>query len=147
MRQNLEEMQATQEELARLRQDDEKRTREMQLIVDNTRNLLKNLVDAIPGGYTLKDSNGVIHFANDEGAKYYGSSSDKIIGKTDHELLDAKIYKREHNYDEKVLKDGDKEYSEEREVKGKIIKYNVIKKQFQIEEIHQTGVLTIRKKV
>jgi PAS domain S-box-containing protein len=147
MRQNLEEMQATQEELARLRQDDEKRTREMQLIVDNTRNLMKNLTNAIPGGYTLKDPNGVIHFANEEGAKYYGASVDKIIGKTDHELLDQSTYKTEHASDEKVLKDGEKEYSEERDVKGKTIKYRVIKKPFQIEEIHQTGILTIRIKL
>jgi PAS domain-containing protein/HAMP domain-containing protein len=147
MRQNLEEMQATQEELARLRQDDEKRTREMQLIVDNTRNLLKNLTNATPGGYTLKDSNGILHFANEEGAEYYGAPVDKILGKTDHELLDSATYKTEHKSDESVLKDGDKEYSEERRIKGKIIKYQVIKKQFQIEEIHQTGVLTIRIKL
>lgn len=146
MRQNLEEMQATQEELARLRHDDEKRSKEMQLIVDNTRGLLRNLMNAIPGGYTLKDANGIIHFANDEGAEFYGSVAEKIIGKTDHEMLDAKTYKSEHTNDEEVLKNGDKEYREELELKGKKIKYRVIKKQFQIEDIHQTGVLTVRLK-
>ncbi len=147
MRQNLEEMQATQEELARLRQDDEKRTREMQVIVDNTRNLLKNLTNSIPGGILLKDANGVIHFINEEGAEFYNASVDKVIGKTDLELLDSKTHKSEHERDESVLKDGDIEYTEEREVKGKSLKFRVLKKRFQIEEIHQTGVLTIRIKV
>lgn len=147
MRQNLEEMQATQDELARLRQDDEKRSREMQLIVDNTRNLLKNLTNAIPGGYILKDPNGVIHFANEEGAEYYSSAAEKIIGKTDHELLDSSTYKTEHASDESVLREGDKEYEEERELEGNKVKYKVFKKQFEIEEIHQTGILTIRQKI
>jgi PAS domain S-box-containing protein len=146
MRQNLEEMQATQEELARMRQDDEKRTREMQLIVDNTRNLLKNMTNAIPGGIVLKDSNGVVHFINEEGSAYYGLAVEDILGKTDHELLDAETYKTEHSQDESVISEGEKEYHEERVIKGKKVKFHVIKKPFEIEEIHQTGVLTIRLK-
>ncbi len=146
MRQNMEEMQATQEELARLRQDDEKRTREMQLVIDNSRGLLKNLLDAIPGGYILKDPNGVIHLANTEGAEYYGLSSERIIGKTDHELLGSKIYQAEHKMDLEVLDQGEKKYTEEREIKGKKVKYSVVKKPFEIAGINQMGVLTIRNK-
>lgn len=147
MRQNMEEMQATQEELARLRQEDEKRSREMQLIVDNTRNLLKNLLDTIPGAYILKDPNGVIHLANAEGAAYYGKPVETIIGKTDHELLSAVLYKKEHQFDEEVLESGEKTYTEELSLKGEKVKYAVIKKQFHIEEIHQMGVLTIRQRI
>ncbi len=147
MRQNLEEMQATQEELARLRQDDEKRTREMQLVIDNTRRLLKNMLDNIPGGYILKDQNGIIHLANKEGAKYYGLSPDRVVGKTDHELLGSKLYQAEHKKDLEVLDKGEKEYSEEQEIKGKKIKYKVVKKPFEIAEISQTGVLTMRFKI
>lgn len=147
MRQNMEEMQATQEELARLRQDDEKKTREMQLIVDNTRNLLKNLLDTIPGGYILKDPNGVIHLANAEGALFYGKQADVIVGKTDHELLPAALYKKEHKADEEVLEQGEMNYEEEVALKGEKIRFKVTKKQFHIEEIHQVGVLTIRHKL
>jgi PAS domain-containing protein len=144
MRQNLEEMQATQEELARLRQEDEKRSNEMQLIVDNTRNLLKNLLNTIPGGYVLKDPNGLIHLINAEGAAFYGKPVASLLGKTDHELLDAETYKKEHGYDTQVLESGEMSYTEEITLKGKKVKVNVIRKQFHIEEIHQLGVLTVR---
>ena len=147
MRQNLEEMQATQEELARLRQDDEKRTREMQLVIDNSRGLLKNMLDAIPGGYILKDPNGVIHLANIEGAEYYELTPERVIGKTDHELLGSKLSQVEHKRDIEVLDKGEKEYEEERETKGKKVKYHVVKKPFEITGINQKGVLTIRKKL
>ncbi len=144
MRQNLEEMQATQEELARLRQEDEQKTKEMQLIVDNTRKMLKEMLDSIPGGYVLKDQNGVVHLINKEGAKYYNLPVEKIVGKTDHELLNAKIYENEHKLDMKTIESGEQEYSEEVEIKGKKKKFNVIKKPFHITEINQKGVLTIR---
>lgn len=147
MRQNLEEMQATQEELARLRQDDEKRTQEMQLLIDDSRLLLKNLLDAIPGGYILKDANGIIHLVNTEGAEYYGLSTEKILGKTDHELLGGKLYQAENKKDQEALEKGEKEYTEEHEIGGSKIKYRVIKKPFEIFGIGQTGVLTIRNKI
>lgn len=144
MRQNLEEMQATQEELARLRQDDEKHSREMQLIIDNTRQMLRNLIDAIPGGYILKDQNGIIHMANAEGAEIFGVTVDRILGKTDHELLGAKIYEAEHKIDQEVIEKGEKEYTEERDIKGEKRKFRVIKKPFNIKEIGQMGVFTMR---
>ncbi len=144
MRQNLEEMQATQEELARLRGDDEKRTKDMQLIIDNTRKMLRDMLDSIPGGYVLKDQNGVVHLINKEGAEFYGIAADKIIGKTDHELLSAKVYEREHKLDTEVTKKGEQEYTEEVEIKGKQRNYKVIKKSFRIAEINQMGILTIR---
>jgi PAS domain S-box-containing protein len=144
MRQNLEEMQATQEELARLRQDDEKHRREMQLIIDNTRLMLRNLVDAIPGGYILKDQNGIIHTVNTEGAEIYGLNVDQVLGKTDHELLGVKVFEAEHKIDLLVIEKGIQEYDEEREVKGEKRKYHVIKKPFNIKEIGQTGIFTIR---
>lgn len=147
MRQNLEEMQATQEELARLRQDDEKRSRDMQLIVDNTRKMLKNILDSIPGGYVLKDSNGIIHLANAKGAEYYGQSVDKIAGKNDHELLSKKLYDLEHKKDLATIDSGEQSYKESIELKGKTKKYEVIKKPFFIDEIHQMGILTIRKEI
>jgi len=144
MRQNLEEMQATQEELARLRQDDEKRTRDMQLVIDNTRLLLKNFLDAIPGGYILKDPNGVIELANAEGALFYGATPDRILGKTDHELLGSKVAQAEHKKDTEALKMGEISYEEHKEIQGKTIKYKVTKKPFEISDLKETGVLTIR---
>ena len=147
MRQNLEEMQATQDELARLRQDDEKRTREMQLVIDNSRRMLKSMLDAIPGGFILKDQNGIIHLANIEGAGYYNLSPDRVIGKTDHELVGSRIHQTEHKKDMEVLEQGEKEYTEEHDIKGKIQKYRVIKKPFEIAEIGQTGILTMRYKI
>ncbi len=144
MRQNLEEMQATQEELARLRQDDEKRTMDMQLIVDNTRKMLRDMLDSIPGSYVLKDQNGVVHLVNKEGAELYNLPVDKIIGKTDHELLDAKIYEKEHEMDIKTIEEGEQEYTEELDVDNSKRKYKVIKRPFQIDEINQMGILTIR---
>jgi PAS domain S-box-containing protein len=144
MRQNMEEMQATQEELARLRQDDEKRTKDMQLIVDNTRKMLREMLDSIPGGYVLKDQNGVVHLINKEGAELYKLPVEKIIGKTDHELLDAKIYEKEHEKDIKTIEEGEQEYTEELDVGGNKRKFKVIKRPFQIDEINQMGILTIR---
>jgi PAS domain S-box-containing protein len=144
MRQNLEEMQATQEELSRLRQDDEKRTREMQLKIDSSRQLLKNLLDSIPGGYILKDQNGIIQLINKEGADFYGISVSKALGKTDHELLGSKLHEIEHKTDLEVLVVGDNEFFEEKEIDGTLKKFRVIKKPFYIDDIHQNGILTIR---
>lgn len=144
MRQNLEEMQATQEELARLRQDDEKRTREMQLIIENTRSTLKNLLDTIPGGFNLKDQNGIIHIINREGAEFYGSTIDRVTGKTDHELLPSKVYEREHKYDLLTISEGQQEYSETIEARGEKVEYKVEKKPFMMAEIGQMGILTMR---
>lgn len=146
MRQNLEEMQATQEELARLRQDDEQKTREMQLSVDNSRKMLRNMLNSIPGGFVLKDANGIIHLTNKEGADFYGMSPEAVVGKTDHELLGAKLYEVEHRKDLEVLDKGEQKYDDEKESGGKKIKYKVIKKPFYIDELRQQGVLTIRYK-
>jgi PAS domain-containing protein len=144
MRQNLEEMQATQEELARLRQDDEKRTREMQLIIENTRATMKNLLDTIPGGFNLKDQNGIIHIINREGAEFYGSTIDRIVGKTDHELLPTKVYEREHKYDLLTISEGEQNYNETAEASGEKVDYKVEKKPFMMAEIGQMGILTLR---
>ena len=144
MRQNLEEMQATQEELARLRQSDENRTREMQIIIDNSRRTLKNMLDAIPGGYVLKDPNGIILLANREGAEYYGLSVESVVGKTDYELLSSAQFEAEHKADFDVISKGEKQYSETKEIGSDKKKYNVIKKPFLIEETQQPGILTIR---
>jgi PAS domain-containing protein len=144
MRQNLEEMQATQEELARLRQDDERRTHDMQIMIDNARNLLKNILDAIPGGYVLKDANGVILLANLEGAEYYGESIESVTGKTDYELLNSEMFEAEHKADFEAISKGEINFTETREINEEKRKYRVIKKQFSIEELHQIGLLTIR---
>ena len=144
MRQNLEEMQATQEELARLRQDDERKSEEMQLRIENTRNTLKSLVEALPGGYTLKDANGVIHLINSEGAAYYESTIDRVIGKSDHELLPAKRYEAEHQHDMDTLENGTQEYEDEVEIGGNVSCYHVTKKPFLMAELGQNGILTIR---
>lgn len=144
MRQNLEEMQATQEELARSRQEDDKRTREMQIMIDNARRMLKNIMDAIPGGYILKDTNGIILLANQEGADYYSASVESVIGKTDYELLNADMFETEHKADFEVISKGEKQYAETTDINGEKKKYKVIKKPFSIEEMHQIGILTIR---
>jgi methyl-accepting chemotaxis protein len=144
MRQNLEEMQATQEELARSRQEDDKRTHEMQTLIDSARRMLKNILDAIPGGYVLKDANGIILLLNQEGADYYSASVESVIGKTDYELLNADRFEVEHKADFEVITKGEKQFTETIEVNGNMKKYTVIKKPFSIEEMHQMGILTIR---
>jgi PAS domain S-box-containing protein len=144
MRQNLEEMQATQEELSRLRQDDEKKTKDMQVKIDSARQLLKNLLDSIPGGYNIKDQNGVIMVINTEGAEFFGLSATAARGKTDHELMGSKLHEIEHKIDLEVLDSGEKEYEEEKEIKGILKRFRVIKKPFFIDNIHQKGILTIR---
>jgi PAS domain-containing protein len=147
MRQNLEEMQATQEELTRLRTDDDKRTREMQAIIDNSRRMMKNILDAIPGGYVLKDQDGIVYLANQEGASFYDLSADDLKGKSDNELLESKLSDVEHKTDLEVLSKGDIEYVEEKEINGEKKKYRVIKKPLYIEELHHKGILTIRYQV
>ncbi len=144
MRQNLEEMQATQEELARLRQEDEKHRKEMQLIIDNTRLMLRNLIDIIPGGYVLKDQAGVIHLANAEGADFYGLAVDRVLGKTEYELLGAKISEAEHKTDLETIEKGELEFVGEYDIKGKKKTYRIVKKPFNIREIGQMGILTMR---
>lgn len=144
MRQNIEEMHATQEELARAKQEEEVRSREMQLKIDSTRQLLKNLLNAIPGAYILKDQNGVVHLVNKEGAEFYGLSINAILGKNDNELLSAQNYEKEHKADHKAIESGIYEYIEKKEVMGELKKFKVTKKPFFIDDIHQTGILTIR---
>jgi PAS domain-containing protein len=147
MRQNLEEMQATQEELARLRQDDEKRTREMQLNIENARRMLKDVMNSIPGGYVLKDANGIILLANNEGAEFYDTDVENLLGKTDYELLNNEMFELEHKSDLEVIAKGEKKYSETKVVNNEKIKFNVTKKPFSIAELRQSGILTIRYKV
>lgn len=144
MRQNLEEMHATEEELTRAKQEDEIRTRELQEQIDNSRKLLRNILEAIPGGYILKDQNGIIHIVNKEGADFYGLSVSAVLGKTDQELLSLKMYERENSSDQKALEGGIVEYKEKKEIMGELKNFRVIKKPFFIDEIHQTGILTIR---
>jgi len=144
MRQNIEEMHATQEELARAKQEEEVRSREMQLKIDSTRQLLKNLLNAIPGAYILKDQNGVVHLINKEGAEFYGLSINAILGKNDNELLSARNYEKEHKADHRTIESGIFEYIEKKEVMGELKKFKVTKKPFFIDDIHQTGILTIR---
>lgn len=146
MRQNLEEMQATQEELARLRDEDEQKTKELQTDISKSRSMVQELVNSMTGEVYVKDSNGIILLANEEIAKRFNTTPQKMIGKTDHDIFTQERAEKELELDQLVLNEGI--FSDEivELVGTKEQKYFIVKKQFHLPTTKETGVVTIRNK-
>jgi PAS domain-containing protein/HAMP domain-containing protein len=146
MRQNLEEMQATQEELARLRDEDEQKTKELKTDINKARSMVQELVNSMTGEVYVKDSNGVIILANEEIAKRFNTTPQKLIGKTDNDIYTNERAEKEQELDSMVLKEGI--FSDEiiELVGTEERKYFVVKKQFHLPITKETGVITIRNK-
>lgn len=146
MRQNLEEMQATQEELARLRDEDEQKTKELKTDINKARSMVQELVNSMTGEVYVKDSHGVIVLANEEIAKRFNTTPQKLIGKTDSDIYTSDRAEKEQELDKLVLNEGI--YSDEiTELVGtEERKYFIVKKQFHLPITRETGVITIRNK-
>ena len=93
MRQNMEELQATQEEMARKQGELEKR-----------KLLMENLLDTIPLPIFVKDEKKRYYLVNKEEIALFKMPKDKIIGKTEEDLVQDKSSVHTANVsDDKVL--------------------------------------------
>lgn len=146
MRQNLEEMQATQEELARLRDEDEQRTNSLKREIEQSKLLINQLINHIEGEVLLKNSSGIIMMANDKAAERFGTTPEKLIGKTDQDLFSDERAEKEHQFDLQVLNSGSCSGEITEVIDNKEQLYYFVKKPFYLPYINDNGIITIRNK-
>lgn len=142
MRQNMEEMLATQEELARIREDDEKRSSELQTKIEYTSGILQNILNAIKGEVIVKDSHGVIVFANAQASERYGLTEEGMKGKPDANVLDKTILESEQELDASTLNEGGYIGYRTENVNGALVEYVIEKKPFSFGDDSEPGIIT-----
>ena len=133
MRQNMEELTATQEEMQR-------QGHEAKGLLDTTIGILNEL----PQKIFLKDEQGKMVLANVNVAKAHNLSVDELIGKSDFDFVDAKTAQEWRDQELEIIKKGSDTYIFDETLHGKTRTLTTTKKAFYIPHLKQTGLLGIQ---
>ncbi len=133
LRQNMEEMQATQEGI-------ERKVKES----DGLINTAIGILDKLPQKIFLKDKDGKMVLANTAVAKAHNMSVDELIGKSDFDFVDAKTAKDWRNQELEIIKKGSQTYVFEESLHGQTRILESTKMAFHISHLNQTGLLGIQ---
>jgi|GEM_PF-2543655 len=99
LKQNMEELSATQEQMERLRKEDEERKIEL----ENKRKTLYQVLNNIDACVFLKNGAGSYEYVNEKYANLLSLSVDKIIGKSDDELLGDELAEQRKAWENTAL--------------------------------------------
>jgi len=102
MRQNMEELQATQDSLHRESQENE--TARQQL--ESSRDFLERVIEEIPEPVFVKDRSHKYVLVNDAYCKLYTWSREKMVDKTDHDLLAPEDANKVYEEEERIFESG-----------------------------------------
>jgi methyl-accepting chemotaxis protein len=172
IRQNLEEMQATQEEMDRKNKDIErllqgayekeaelqKQLDEIQLIrkenesqhaaiiegMGKYRQTLTNILDQLPHKVFLKDSEGKLILVNTAVAEAHNSTIEELIGKSDFDFVDPETALQWREQELQIIKSGSETYFFNENFSGHERTYKSTKMAFFIPHLEQLGLLGIQ---
>jgi PAS domain S-box-containing protein len=172
IRQNLEEMQATQEEMDRKNKDIErllqgayekeaelqKQLDEIQLIrkenesqhaaiiegMGKYRQTLTNILDQLPHKVFLKDSEGKLILVNTAVAEAHNSTIEELIGKSDFDFVDPETALQWREQELQIIKNGSETYFFNENFSGHERTYKSTKMAFFIPHLEQLGLLGIQ---
>ncbi len=146
MRQNLEELQATQEEVARLRIEEQEKNREMLEEVEKTKAALLKILDHVPIKIFLKDNQGRMLIVNKKVLQVHNAKPEDLLGKSDFDFVeDKKVAQKLWDAEQDIIKSGKPVY--ERQVEtinntGMIL--DTTKYPFYIDYLDETGILGVQ---
>jgi PAS domain S-box-containing protein len=133
LRQNMEEMQATQEGI-------ERKIRESEGLIHTAIGIL----DKLPQKIFLKDKDGKMVLANSVVANAHNMSVSELIGKSDFDFVDSKTASEWKNQELEIIKKGSETYVFEENLHGKKKILQSTKMAFHIAHLNQTGLLGIQ---
>lgn len=146
MRQNLEELQATQEEVSRMRKVDQIKNQQLTEDFSNYKAVYQKIIDHIPAKILLKDIDGNIVIANNKAAQAYNISHSEIIGKNDFNLQKNELKAQKvREADAEIIKSG----IEQKDIvvhskKTPVIAFDTRKHPFIIDFQKTDGILDIQ---
>jgi PAS domain S-box-containing protein len=133
LRQNMEEMQATQE-------GTERKMRESEGLI----NTVIGILDQLPQKIFLKDEAGKMVIANSVVAKAHNMTVSELIGKSDFDFVDAKTAQDWRNQELEIIRKGRETYIFKETLNGQTKLLESTKMAFHIDHLNQTGLLGIQ---
>jgi methyl-accepting chemotaxis protein len=145
MRQNIEELATTQEEMSRLKElEDSKHTQHLESM-DNLKLTLMRLLDQIPQKVFLKDKDGRMLIVNSAVTKAHHMTVEEMVGKSDFDFFDKKQAQIYWDEEQDIIKSGKPhKYVQTEDISGETRVLQTIKIPFFIDYLKQTGLLGIQ---
>lgn len=144
LRNNLEELRATQDEMQRLKAEEERRNKEMMTAMENNRKLLIKVLNNLPAKVFLKDCQSRLVLLNEQVAQQYQRTVDELIGLSDFDMYDHELARQFREKEVHIMKHGAETYlQEDLEGDQKYI-YQTTKMPFYIDYLGETGILGIQ---
>lgn len=133
MRQNMEELTATQEAISR--QESESKDMYKTAVA---------ILNELPQKVFLKDQDGKMVMANDRVAQAHHLPLDQLIGKSDFDFVDAKTAQEWRNQELEIISKGRESYVSDETLDGQTRTLHTVKMAFYIPHLKQTGLLGIQ---
>jgi PAS domain S-box-containing protein len=143
LRQNIEELQATHEQMERLKQEENERNQAMMKELEDYRQLLLNVLDNIPGKIYVKDAEGRLLLLNSEAAKVYKKTVVELIGTSDFDNFPDEVAKSNREEELKIIKNGPETFIQEESLNGERKFLRNTRMPLYLPHINQTGLLGI----
>ncbi len=145
MRQNIEELATTQEEMERLRDQEANKNKQHIESMDNLKLTLIRLLDQLPQKVFLKDMDGRMLIVNTAVTKAHHMSAEDMIGKSDFDFFDKKQAKIYWDEEQEIIKSGKPfKYVQTEDISGETRVLQTLKIPFYIDYLKQTGLLGIQ---
>ncbi len=145
MRQNIEELATTQEEMARLKNLEDAQNKKHLDSIESMRITIMRLLDQIPQKVFLKDKDGCMLIVNDAVLKAHHMTAEEMIGKSDFDFFDARQAKIYWDEEQEIIKSGKPhKYVQTEDISGETRVLQTLKIPFYIDYLKQTGLLGIQ---
>lgn len=144
LRQNIEELQAANEEMERMKQEDKERTEKQIKEMEDYRKFLIDVLDQIPGKIFVKDHEGRLLLLNSEVARVYNKTVDELLGTTDFDNHPHEQAKEYWAKEQQIIANGSETYIQEEELTGSKRYLKTTKSPIYLHHLKTTGVLGIQ---
>lgn len=140
----LKESQLKNEELQRMKDDDEKKSKEMLETIESHRATLYEILNQIPAKVFLKDKDAKMLIVNDRVAKAHGCKAEELIGLSDFDFFEKETAQMLFDEEEQIKKEGGRTFEQKEYVNDADVYLKTTKMPFYIHYLDQTGLLGIQ---
>ncbi len=145
LRQNIEELHATQEQMERMKTEEDARNKKRIQEMEDQRKLLISILNEIPEKIFLKDDKGRFIIANNLVAANYNRPVEEILGKSDFDFYPREEAEKYFQTEQEIIRAGKTQSFEEGDVEryDKLV-VRSIKKPFYVEHLGITGLFGVQ---
>lgn len=144
MRQNLEELKATQEEMERIKAREQERTEEMVKEMEEHRKMVVRILDQVPEKVFLKDRDGKMVLVNTAVAKVHHTTPEELIGQSDFDFFEYEKAKELFAEEVEIMNTEAKTFMQTEDLSGERRILRTTKMPFYITYLKQTGLLGVQ---